>query len=75
MRVWGKMTAALEDAEPAAPVGEGAAGTCAAASARLPVRALFETVAIPLASPRTPGLTGLRTVVFDWPELGEGSRQ
>src|SRR6266550_2355552 len=53
LRVWGKMTAALEDL-----------------SRRLvpaPVRALFETVAVPLASPRTPGVAyqGLRTVAFD----------
>ena len=54
-------------AGPAVPVGEGAAGVCAAAWGPAPLKALFEVVAGPLAQPHTPGVrfAGLRTVAFD----------
>ena len=61
LRVWGKMTPRWRTwACPAR--GEGAAGP-APSSRPGPGEALFESVAVPLASPRTPGVAyrGLRT--------------
>ena len=66
LRVWGKMTAALEDLSLPRP-SEKALRDLRRRLGPAPVRALFETVAVPLASPRTPGVAyrGLRTVAFD----------
>jgi hypothetical protein len=66
LRVWDKMTAALEDLGPARPSEKGLRDL----RRRLgpaPVRLLFETIAGPLAPPRVPGVSyrGLRTVAFD----------
>jgi Insertion element 4 transposase N-terminal/Transposase DDE domain len=66
LRVWDKLTAAL------APLGLPRPSEKALRDLRrrigvAPVKALFETIAVPLAQPRTPGVTyrGLRTVAFD----------
>ena len=66
LRVWGKMTAALEDLNLPRP-SEKALRDLRRRLGPAPVRALFEAVAVPLASPRTPGVAyrGLRTVAFD----------
>ena len=66
LRVWGKMTAALEDLDLPRP-SEKALRDLRRRLGPAPVKALFETVAVPLASPRTPGVAyrGLRTVAFD----------
>jgi hypothetical protein len=66
LRVWDKMTAALEDPGLPRP-SEKALRDLRRRLGPAPVRALFETVAVPLASPRVPGVAcrGLRTVAFD----------
>ncbi len=66
LRVWDKMTAALEDLNLPRP-SEKALRDLRRRIGTAPVRALFETIAVPLAPPRTPGVTyrGLRTVAFD----------
>ena len=66
LRVWDKMTAALEDLHLPRP-SEKALRDLRRRLGPAPVKALFETVAVPLASPRTPGVAyrGLRTVAFD----------
>src|SRR5215472_18056285 len=66
LRVWGKMTAALEDLELPRP-SEKALRDLRRRLGPAPVRLLFETAAVPLASPRAPGVAyrGLRTVAFD----------
>jgi hypothetical protein len=66
LRVWGKMTAALEDLNLPRP-SEKALRDLRRRLGPAPVKALFEAVAVPLASPRTPGVAyrGLRTVAFD----------
>ena len=66
LRVWDKMTAALEDLGLLRP-SEKALRDLRRRLGPAPVKALFETVAVPLASPRVPGVAyrGLRTVAFD----------
>src|SRR5215831_17593049 len=66
LRVWGKMTAALEDLGLPRP-SEKALRDLRRRLGPAPLKALFETVAVPLASPRVPGVAyrGLRTVAFD----------
>jgi hypothetical protein len=66
LRVWGKMTAALEDLNLPRP-SEKALRDLRRRLGPAPVKALFETVAVPLAPPGTPGVfyRGLRTVAFD----------
>ena len=65
-RVWGKLTAGL--AGLALPVpSEKALRDLRRRIGPAPLKALFETIAVPLASPRVPGVAyrGLRTVAFD----------
>jgi hypothetical protein len=66
LRVWDKMTAGLEDLGLPRP-SEKALRDLRRRLGPAPVKALFETVAVPLASPRVPGVAyrGLRTVAFD----------
>jgi hypothetical protein len=66
LRVWDKLTAALEDLDLPRP-SEKALRDLRRRLGPAPVKALFETVAVPLASPRVPGVAyrGLRTVAFD----------
>jgi hypothetical protein len=66
LRVWDKMTAALEDLELPRP-SEKALRDLRRRLGPVPVKALFESIAVPLAPPRTPGVfyRGLRTVAFD----------
>ena len=66
LRVWDKMTAALEDLGLPRP-SEKALRDLRRRLGPAPAKALFETVAVPLASPWTRGVTwrGLRTVAFD----------
>ena len=66
LRVWDKMTAALEGLNLPRP-SEKALRDLRRRLGPAPVKALFETAAVPLASPRTPGVAyrGLRTVAFD----------
>src|SRR2546428_3755694 len=66
LKVWDKMTAALEDLGLPRP-SEKALRDLRRRLGPAPAKALFETVAVPLASPRTPGVTyrGMRTVAFD----------
>jgi hypothetical protein len=66
LRVWDKMTAALEDLNLPRP-SEKALRDLRRRIGAAPVKALFETVAVPLALPWAPGVTyrGLRTVAFD----------
>jgi Insertion element 4 transposase N-terminal/Transposase DDE domain len=66
LKVWGKMTAALEDLALARP-SEKALRDLRRRLGPAPVRLLFETIAGPLAPPRVPGVSyrGLRTVAFD----------
>ena len=66
LRVWGKMTAALEDLGLPRP-SEKALRDLRRRLGPAPVKAMFETVAVPLAPPGTPGVfyRGLRTVAFD----------
>jgi Insertion element 4 transposase N-terminal len=66
LKVWDKMTAALEDLG-LARLSEKALRDLRRRLGPAPARAMFETVAVPLASPWTRGVTwrGLRTVAFD----------
>src|ERR1700745_317678 len=66
LKVWDKMTAALEDLGLADP-SEKALRDLRRRLGPAPVKAVFEAVAVPLASPWTRGVTwrGLRTVAFD----------
>jgi hypothetical protein len=66
LRVWDKMTGALQDLGLARP-SEKALRDLRRRLGPAPLKALFETVAVPLASPRVPGVAyrGLRTVAFD----------
>ena len=66
LRVWDKMTGALEDTGLPRP-SEKALRDLRRRLGPAPAKAVFETVAVPLASPRTRGVTwrGLRTVAFD----------
>ena len=63
LRVWGKMTAALEDLGLPRP-SEKALRDLRRRLGPAPVKAMFETVAVPLAAPGTPGVfyRGLRTI-------------
>jgi hypothetical protein len=66
LRVWDKMTAALEDLGLPRP-SEKALRDLRRRLGPAPVKALFETIAVPLAPPGTPGVfyRGMRTVAFD----------
>jgi hypothetical protein len=66
LRVWDKLTAALTPLGAPRP-SEKALRDLRRRIGAAPVKALFETIAVPLAQPRTPGVTyrGLRTVAFD----------
>ncbi len=66
LRVWDKTTAALEDLGLPRP-SEKALRDLRRRLGPAPLKALFEAVAVPLASPRVPGVAyrGLRTVAFD----------
>jgi Insertion element 4 transposase N-terminal/Transposase DDE domain len=66
LRVWGKMTAALEDLNLPRP-SEKALRDLRRRLGPAPLKALFEVVAGPLAQPHTPGVRfgGMRTVAFD----------
>jgi hypothetical protein len=66
LKVWGKMTAALEGLALARP-SEKALRDLRRRLGPAPVRLLFETIAGPLAPPWVPGVSyrGLRTVAFD----------
>jgi Insertion element 4 transposase N-terminal/Transposase DDE domain len=66
LRVWDKMTAALEDLGLPRP-SEKALRDLRRRLGPAPAKAVFETVAVPLASPWTRGVAwrGLRTVAFD----------
>jgi hypothetical protein len=76
LRVWDKMTAALEDLHLPRP-SEKALQDLRRRLGPAPVKALFETVAVPLASPRGPGgcLPGAAHRRVRRPELGESARQ
>jgi hypothetical protein len=65
-RVWGKLTAGLAGLQVPHP-SEKALRDLRRRLGPAPLKALFETVAGPLAQPRTPGVRfgGLRTVAFD----------
>ena len=66
LKVWDKMTGALEDLGLPRP-SEKALRDLRRRLGPAPAKAVFETVAVPLASPWTRGVTwrGLRTVAFD----------
>jgi hypothetical protein len=66
LRVWDKLTCALEDLGLPRP-GEKALRDLRRRLGPAPAKALFEAVAVPLAPPGTPGVfyRGLRTVAFD----------
>jgi len=66
LRVWDKMTAALEGLGLPRP-SEKALRDLRRRLGPAPLKALFEAVAVPLASPHVPGVAyrGLRTVAFD----------
>jgi Insertion element 4 transposase N-terminal/Transposase DDE domain len=66
LKVWDKITAALEDLDLPRP-SEKALRDLRRRLGPAPLKAVFETVAVPLASPWTRGVTwrGLRTVAFD----------
>jgi hypothetical protein len=66
LRVWDKLTAALTPLGAPRP-SEKALRDLRRRIGPAPVKALFETIAVPLAQPRTPGVAyrGLRTVAFD----------
>jgi transposase IS4-like protein len=69
LRVWDKMTAALEDLHLPRP-SEKALQDLRRRLGPAPVKVLFETVAVPLASPGAPGVAyrGLRTVRYALPQ-------
>lgn len=66
LRVWDKLTCALEDLDLPRP-GEKSLRDLRRRIGPAAMKALFETVAVPLAPPGTPGVfyRGLRTVAFD----------
>jgi len=66
LRVWDKLTAALEGLRLPRP-SEKALRDLRRRVGAVPVKALFETIAVPLVPPLAPGVTyrGLRTVAFD----------
>jgi hypothetical protein len=66
LRVWDKMTAALEDLGLPRP-SEKALRDLRRRLGPAPLKALLETIAVPLSPPGTPGVfyRGLRTVAFD----------
>jgi len=66
LRVWGKLTAGLAGLHLACP-SEKALRDVRRRLGPVPLKALFEVVAGPLAQPHTPGVrfAGLRTVAFD----------
>ncbi|HWM96757.1 MAG TPA: IS4 family transposase [Streptosporangiaceae bacterium] len=66
LRVWDKMTAALEGLDLPRP-SEKALRDLRRRLGPAPVKALFEAIAVPLAPPETPGVAyrGMRTVAFD----------
>jgi hypothetical protein len=66
LKVWDKMTGALEDLGLPRP-SEKALRDLRRRLGPAPAQALFETVAVPLASARAPGVAwrGMRTVAFD----------
>src|SRR6516162_7508725 len=66
LRIWDKLTCALEDLDLPRP-GEKSLRDLRRRIGPAAVKALFETVAVPLAPPGTPGVfyRGLRTVAFD----------
>ena len=66
LRVWDKMTAALEDLGLPRP-SEKALRDLRRRLGPAPLKALFETIAVPLSPPGTPGVfyRGMRTVAFD----------
>ena len=66
LRVWDKMTAALEDLCLPRP-SEKALRDVRRRLGPAPARALFEAIAVPLAPPGVPGVSyrGMRTVAFD----------
>jgi len=66
LRVWGKMTAGLEGLDLPRP-SEKALRDLRRRLGPAPLKALFETIAVPLSPPGTPGVAyrGLRTVAFD----------
>ena len=66
LKVWDKMTAALDGLGLPRP-SEKALRDLRRRIGPAPARALFETVAVPLASPRAPGVAyrGMRTVALD----------
>jgi Insertion element 4 transposase N-terminal len=66
LRVWDKMTAALEDLG-LPRLSEKALRDLRRRLGPAPVKALFETITVPLSPPGTPGVfyRGLRTVAFD----------
>ena len=71
LRVWGKMTAALEDLGLPRP-SEKALRDLRRRLGPAPAKAMFETVAVPLASPRGPGsyLAWAAHGRVRWPEFG-----
>jgi Insertion element 4 transposase N-terminal len=66
LRVWDKLTAALEGLSLSRP-SEKALRDLRRRIGAAPVKALFETIAVPLAPPQAPGVAyrGMRTVAFD----------
>jgi Insertion element 4 transposase N-terminal/Transposase DDE domain len=66
LKVWDKMTAALEDLGLARP-SEKALRDLRRRLGPAPLKALFETITVPLSPPGTPGVfyRGMRTVAFD----------
>jgi transposase IS4-like protein/DDE family transposase len=66
LRVWDKMTGALEDLGLPRP-SEKALRDLRRRLGPVPLKALFETISVPLSPPGTPGVfyRGLRTVAFD----------
>src|SRR6266702_3389043 len=66
LRVWDKMTVALEDLGLPRP-SEKALRDLRRRLGPAPLKALFETIAVPLSPPGTPGVfyRGMRTVAFD----------
>jgi hypothetical protein len=75
LRVWDKMTAALDDLGLPRP-SEKALRDLRRRLGPAPVKAMFETVTVPLAPPGTPGvLPGAAHGGTRRPELGQGARQ
>src|SRR5690242_1349651 len=76
LRVWGKLTAALEGLGLPRP-SEKALRDLRRRLGPAPVKAMFETITVPLAPPGTPGVfyRGLRTVAFDGLNSVKGAGQ